>query len=246
MTEMFIYPDWPAPESIQAVSTSRHGGLSQSPYNTLNLGDHVGDDIDTVTKNRERLAATGRLPNAPLWLNQVHGTDVVIADSWQHGDNGDAISSCSPNQVCAIMTADCLPILLCNKQGDQVAAIHAGWRGLAAGIVEKTLRHFNCLPNEIIAWLGPAIGPQKFEVGHDVFEAFTLTSPTASKAFQQIDSEHFLADIYLLAKQRLNAYGIHAIFGGDRCTVSEPEHFFSYRRDGITGRMASMIWITHK
>ncbi|NOQ94205.1 MAG: peptidoglycan editing factor PgeF [Methylophaga sp.] len=241
-----IYPDWPAPESIKAISTTRQGGFSLPPYNELNLGDHVGDNAETVGKNRDSLILQASLPEAPRWLKQVHGTTVSFASSWQQGDEADAIISSHPNQVCAIMTADCLPILLCNQAGDQVAAIHAGWRSLAAGIIEKTVSHFDCPTHEIMAWLGPAIGPSQFEVGNDVFHAFTSHSSDAAIALQQIDPKHYLADIYLLAKQRLNDLDIHAIYGGERCTVSEPAHFFSYRRDGITGRMASMIWIAPK
>ncbi|MDC9725913.1 MAG: peptidoglycan editing factor PgeF [Gammaproteobacteria bacterium] len=241
-----IYPDWPAPDTIKAISTTRQGGFSLPPYSELNLGDHVGDNADSVAQNRESLILQEYLPEAPRWLKQVHGTTVSIASTWQQGDEADAIISDHINQVCSIMTADCLPILLCNQEGDQVAAVHAGWRSLAAGLIEKTVAHFNCPSHEIIAWLGPAIGPSQFEVGNDVYHTFTSHSPHADLAFQQTDSNHYLANIYLLAKQRLNALGVHAIFGGERCTVSEPAHFFSYRRDGITGRMASMIWITPK
>jgi len=241
-----IYPDWPAPDTVKAISSTRQGGFSLPPYDGLNLGDHVGDNIDSVNKNRDWLANSAGLPQSPLWLKQVHGTDVSFASNWQEGDEADAIISHRANQVCPIMTADCLPLLLCNQQGDCVAAIHAGWRSLAAGIIEKTVSHFNCPTQDIMAWLGPAIGPDQFEVGTDVLTKFTQHSTIADLAFQQTDAEHYLADIVLLAKQRLNAVGINAIYGGDRCTVSDPSHFFSYRRDGITGRMASMIWISHK
>jgi len=241
-----IVPDWPAPDNIKAMSTTRQGGFSLPPYDGLNLGDHVGDDINTVKKNRASLAQQANLPESPRWLKQVHGTTVSLAANWQLDDKADAIVSNHANQVCAIMTADCLPILLCNQKGDQVAAIHAGWRGLAAGIIEKTLTQFNCPASDIIAWLGPAIGPTQFEVGPDVFSEFTTQSAHAELAFQQTDSEHYLADIYLLARQRLNDFGVKALYGGDLCTVTDSTRFFSYRRDGITGRMASMIWITPK
>jgi YfiH family protein len=198
-----IYPDWPAPDTIKAISTTRQGGFSLSPYNSLNLGEHVGDSATTVGKNRDSLILQESLPEAPRWLKQVHGTTVSFASTWQQGDEADAIVSRHPNQVCSIMTADCLPLLLCNQAGDQVAAIHAGWRGLAAGIIEKTVSHFNCPSHEIMVWLGPAIGPSQFEVGFDVYRAFTSHSPNANLAFQQVDHKHYLADIYLLAKQRL-------------------------------------------
>ena len=241
-----IYPDWPAPKQVSALSTTRHGGFSLAPYDGLNLGSHVGDNIHHVRKNRDATVALAQLPESPRWLNQVHETTVLSASNWKENAAADAIYSNTQNQVCTIMTADCLPILLCNTQGTQVAAIHAGWRSLAAGIIEKTLTAFNCPPHEIMAWLGPAIGPQHFEVGHDVYQEFDQHSDDAKKAFTQTDSTHYLADIVLLAKQRLNARGTHAIFGGDLCTVSDPNNFYSYRRDGITGRMASMIWITDK
>ena len=241
MSASLIYPDWPAPNNVSAISTTRQGGFSLQPYDELNLGTHVGDDINRVTKNRRIVEKIAALPESPRWLNQVHGTIVARANNWQQGDKADAIISYSLNQVCTIMTADCLPILLCNQQ--QVAAIHAGWRGLASGVIEKTLQQFNCSPKEIITWLGPAIGSTKFKVGTDVFQSFTQQSSKAKQAFQQTDENHYLADIYLLAKQRLNAYGTYAVFGGKYCTVSETDHFFSYRRDGVTGRMASMIWL---
>jgi len=241
-----IYPDWPAPENIKAFSTTRQGGFSLSPYNSLNLGDHVGDDINTVNKNRAALLIQENLPESPRWLKQTHSTTVSLASNWQQGDEADAMVSAYNNQICTIMTADCLPLLLCNQQGNKVAAIHAGWRGLSAGIIEKTLSHFSSPCQEIMVWLGPAIGPSQFEVGTDVFTQFTAQSTSAHLAFQQIDSEHYLADIYLLAKQRLNALGITNIYGGEHCTVSDSTRFFSYRRDGMTGRMASMIWIDPK
>ncbi|MDB2705533.1 peptidoglycan editing factor PgeF [Pseudomonadota bacterium] len=245
MTNQFIHPDWPAPKNIQAISTTRNGGFSQGPFDSLNLGSHVGDTLSTVLKNRYSLLEQASLPEPPRWLNQVHSSQLISANDWQGDDSADAIVSSQENQVCAVMTADCLPILLCNTQGDHIAAIHAGWRGLSSGILENTLQQFNCEPSEVIAWFGPAIGPDKFEVGLDVVEAFTRNSSLAHKAFKQVGESHYLADIYLLARQKLIAYGTHAIFGGTHCTASEPEHFFSYRRDGTTGRMASMIWITH-
>ena len=243
---MIIYPDWPAPDTVKAISTTRQGGVSLPPYHNLNLGDHVGDQEIAVIRNRDILTTQAALPESPRWVKQVHGTTVALASTWQQGDEADAIVSKQANQVCPIMTADCLPILLCKQKGEQVAAIHAGWRGLAAGIIEKTVAHFNEPAKDIMAWLGPAIDPLHFEVGPDVYQAFTAHSAEAKCAFTQTDSKHYLADIYQLATQRLNNAGVHAVFGGDYCTVSDPTLFFSYRRDGITGRMASMIWITPK
>jgi YfiH family protein len=241
-----IFPDWPSPDTIKALSTTRQGGFSLPPYNGFNLGIHVGDELDTVLKNRDYLVDIAQLPESPRWLNQIHGTRVIKSNAWQLNIDADAIVSKQKNHICTIMTADCLPLLMCNKKGDTVAAIHAGWRGLAAGIIEKTIAELHCAPQEILVWLGPAIGPNQFEVGFDVYQTFTQHSAKANQAFQQTDSTHYLADIYLLARQRLTALGINAIFGGDLCTASHKQHFFSYRRDDITGRMASVIWISPK
>lgn len=246
MSKPLIYPDWPAPDTIKAVSTTRQSGFSTPPFDGFNLGSHVGDSSTNVEKNRRHLSEIAYLPTSPLWLDQVHGTSVCTANNWREGQQADAIVSEAVNQVCTIMTADCLPILLCDQQGNTVAAIHAGWRSLAAGVVEKTVQRFTCPPQQIMAWLGPAIGPTQFEVDYHVFRAFTQSSTSAKHAFVQTDATHYLANIYLLAKQQLNALGIHAIFGGRFCTVSEPARFFSYRRDGSTGRMATMIWIDDK
>lgn len=246
MANYLIYPDWPAPENIKAITTTRQGGFSSPPYDELNLGNHVGDDPDAVNKNRDYLVKLAQLPQSPRWLTQVHGTQVLKSQNWQADSEADAIISYQSNHVCTIMTADCLPILLCNQQGSTVAAIHAGWRGLAAGIIEKTIQQFSCSGSEIMAWLGPAIGPEKFEVGQDVYNYFVSQNCNADEAFKQTDQHHFLADIYLLARQRLHSVDVTAVYGGDLCTVSDPNRFFSYRRDDITGRQASMIWKTNK
>ncbi|NQZ54629.1 MAG: peptidoglycan editing factor PgeF [Piscirickettsiaceae bacterium] len=246
MNDDFIYPDWPAPSNIKSLSTTRIGGFSRPPYNELNLASHVGDDSDTVQQNRRYLIQSAQIPAAPHWLNQVHSTHAINSTEWNKDIEADAIFSSTENHVCTVMTADCLPILLCNRQGDTVAALHAGWRGLAAGIIKQTLNKFSCKPDDIMAWLGPAIGPMKFEVGREVFDTFHSHSSLADQAFEQIDATHYLADIYLLATQYLNELGITEIFGGDFCTVSEKQRFFSYRRDVITGRMASMIWLEPK
>jgi YfiH family protein len=246
MNDDFIYPDWPAPSNIKALSTTRIGGFSRPPYNELNLASHVGDDSDTVQQNRRYLIQSAQIPAAPYWLNQVHSTRAINSTEWHKDIEADAICSSTENHVCTIMTADCLPILLCNRQGDTVAALHAGWRGLAAGIIKQTLNKFSCKPDDIMAWLGPAIGPMKFEVGREVYDTFFHHPSLAHQAFEQTDATHYLANIYLLATQHLNDLGIIEIFGGNFCTVSEQQRFFSYRRDGITGRMASMIWLEPK
>ncbi|WP_145540631.1 purine nucleoside phosphorylase YfiH [Yersinia alsatica] len=238
-----ILPDWPAPASVKACSTTRHGGISEFPYDSLNLGTHVGDIAATVITNRQRLVEQGQLPQMPVWLEQVHGTRVLHLDGSAVSDvQADAVYSRVAGQVCAVMTADCLPVLFCSLAGDEVAAAHAGWRGLCAGVLEQTMAQFNAAPSSIIAWLGPAIGPQQFEVGEEVKQAFIDIDTQAAAAFIPAGTK-YLADIYLLARQRLQAAGIHAIYGGDHCTVSEKQQFFSYRRDGITGRMASLVWL---
>jgi hypothetical protein len=241
--DSLILPDWPLPAGVKACSTTRHGGISLPPYDSLNLGTHVGDEAQAVAVNRQRLVEGADLPQMPVWLEQVHGTRVVRLDGQTPADlQADAVYSNVPGQVCAVMTADCLPVLFCSQAGDEVAAAHAGWRGLCNGVLEQTLAAFTAEPGRISAWLGPAIGPQQFEVGPEVRAAFIAVDDAAAAAFTP-QGDKFLADIYLLARQRLQRAGIHAIYGGDRCTVSEISHFFSYRRDGITGRLASLIWL---
>lgn len=238
----FIYPDWPAPANVKALCTSRVGGVSQGAFASLNLATHVGDDVAAVTQNRLLLKQQAALPDEPVWLNQVHGTDVLELENWQGGVT-DADASCtqSAGKVCVVMTADCLPVLFCDQQGQQVAAAHAGWRGLCNGVLEQTLQHFQ-KPGEVMVWLGPAIGPAAFEVGAEVRQAFVQQDAAANRAFVPTGQGKYLADIYLLARQRLAAAGVTQIYGGNYCTVSTPEQFFSYRRDGQTGRMASLIW----
>lgn len=237
-----ILPDWPAPSCVKALTTTRDGGVSHPPFDGLNLGDHVEDNLDHVTENRALLAQQLSLPSSPLWLSQCHGTRVIEPQHCQPGITADGITSRSEDQVCAILTADCLPLLLCQQDGQQVAAIHAGWRGLAAGIIEQTVAQFD-QDQTLLAWLGPAIGPQHFEVGQDVFDAFCNHDQQAKVAFKAGRPGHYFADLYLLARQRLHALGIEQIYGGDFCTFEDEARFFSYRRDGRTGRMASLIWI---
>lgn len=237
----WIVPDWPAPRRVHALSTTRSGGVSQGPYASLNLGDHVYDDPRHVAENRARVGAC--LPALPLWLSQVHGT--VVADAATAGDGAVADASVmrGPGRVCAVMTADCLPVLLCSADGAVVAAAHAGWRGLAAGVLDATLATMAVPADEVLAWLGPAIGPTAFEVGADVRDAFVGASPVAASAFVAKGGGKWMADLYELARQRLIANGVRQVFGGGRCTFSDPGNFFSHRRDTVTGRMASLIWI---
>lgn len=243
MTSELIIPDWPAPRGVRACSTTRIGGVSQMPYDALNLGAHVGDRPEAVLANRQRLVTLADLPTMPQWLNQVHGTQVVpLSSPASDVLTGDAAYTNKPGLVCAVMTADCLPVLFCSDSGDEVAAAHAGWRGLCSGVLEATLNHFRVPATSVMAWLGPAIGPRAFEVGPEVREAFMAQNPAAADAFIANDNK-FLADIYQLARLRLQAQGVTKIFGGDACTVTQADKFFSYRRDGTTGRMASLIWV---
>lgn len=240
----WLEPDWPAAAWVRAASSSRLGGLSQGPFASLNLGDHVGDDPELVMANRQRLAKALKLPGQPRWLKQVHGCRVQKeADA---SPEADAAWSNRPGEVCLVMTADCLPILLCNAQGTEVAAVHAGWRGLCDGVIEAALNHFSAAPGEMLAWLGPAIGPDAFEVGPEVRSAFVARDADAALAFAPGQGDRCFMDIFALARQRLQKAGIARVQGGGLCTYNDPEHFFSYRRDGITGRMATLIWLEER
>lgn len=238
-----IVPQWPIPQGVAACSSTRIGGVSMSPYDSLNLGAHCGDNPEHVEENRKRLFAAGNLPSKPVWLEQVHGKDVLKLSGRPYlSKRADASYSNTPGTVCAVMTADCLPVLFCNRAGTEVAAAHAGWRGLCEGVLEETVACFADKPENIIAWLGPAIGPIAFEVGAEVRAAFMAKDPQADSAFV-LRGEKYLADIYQLARQRLANVGVENVYGGDHCTFSESETFFSYRRDNTTGRMASFIWL---
>jgi len=239
-----LTPDWLAPLSVRAASSTRQGGVSQSPFNSLNLAQHVDDRVADVVSNRQHFLDALSLPGEPHWLNQVHGVNVIDLDDVP-GElpDADASTTRAANIVCAVLTADCLPVLFCDRNGTQVAAAHAGWRGLAAGILEATVAAFTALPEDIFAWLGPAIGPQAFEVGDEVRQAFCESDPIATTAFTAARSGHWQADLYRLAWQRLARAGVNNVYGGDRCTFRETDDFYSFRRDGCTGRMASVIWI---
>jgi polyphenol oxidase len=236
----WIVPDWPVPKAVRALITTRTGGVSEGPYASLNLGDHVGDDAHAVASNRAILQHY--LPSPPSWLKQVHGTSVMSLHDYHLPVESDASVAFGADGVCAIMTADCLPVLLCDDTGAVVAAAHAGWRGLCAGVIENAVSAMKTPAEKIMAYLGPAIGPQHFEVGDEVRRAFMQDSAEAARAFIAKSEGKWLADIYLLARQRLNAIGVTRIYGGEFCTVAE-QRFFSYRRDKITGRMASFIWL---
>lgn len=245
LLEHCIVPDWPAPANVKALQTTRLGGVSAAPYDSLNLGDHVGDAPEAVARNRQLLSPL--MPSEPVWLNQVHGTVVVNAVAADCRPQADACISMRPAAVCAVMTADCLPVLLCDDSGSAVGAAHAGWRGLCSGVIERTVQAMDAQPQTLMAWLGPAIGPSAFEVGGEVRAAFVARHPQAASAFTPVPAVgaegKFLADIYLLARQRLEALGISRIYGGGLCTYTDSKRFFSYRREGATGRMGTFIWL---
>lgn len=241
LIDSFLIPDWPAPPRVKALQTTRRGGVSSAPYDSLNLGSHVGDAPLAVARNRMLLSAI--LPSEPVWLEQVHGTQVANADMASCRPQADACIARHRAAVCAVMTADCLPVLLCDQRGSVVGAVHAGWKGLAAGVIEATVLAMQVAPQELMAWLGPAISQQAFEVGAEVRDAFVAEQPQAIKAFTPGHQGKWLADLYTLARMRLNALGVSQISGGDFCTFGERARFFSYRRDGVTGRMATFIWL---
>lgn len=241
----FIIPQWPAPAQVRAICTTRAGGVSHAPYESLNLGDHVGDDPLAVSENRARLRRALSMPDEPCWLQQVHGVCAVDGAVTNVPCQADACFATQPHVVCAVLTADCLPLLLCDRAGTQVAAVHAGWRGLLHGIIENTLDKFTATAADMLVWLGPAIGPQAFEVGAEVRAEFFAHDAQAGAALQP-HGERWLADLYALARQRLAARGVTAVFGGEYCTYTDAARFYSYRRDGVTGRMASLIWLADR
>lgn len=238
----FLRADWPAPPNVRTLITTRQGGVSTAPYGSLNVGAHVGDDAQAVARNRALVQQQVPLPLA--YLNQTHSSMVVRAgDSVETALSADASFDNEGAAACAVMTADCLPVLFCDRAGSVVAAAHAGWRGLAGGVLQNTVAAMGVPPVEVMAYFGPAIGAEAFEVGQDVYDAFTAQLPDAADAFQAIDGGKYLADIYALARQVLHREGVTQIYGGRFCTVLQREAFFSYRRDGQTGRMVSAVWL---
>ncbi|MDH4765995.1 peptidoglycan editing factor PgeF [Pseudomonas sp. CBMAI 2609] len=236
----WLRPDWPAPVGVQACVTTRLGGVSQSPFASFNLGNHVGDDPAAVAENRRRLGEA--LECQPAWLEQVHGTAVVEADPTQVL-RADAAWTATPGVAVTMMTADCLPALFCRRDGSRVAAAHAGWRGLAGGVLEAAAASLEVAPAEVLVWLGPAIGPASFEVGAEVREAFVAQQGDAERCFVARGGDKYLGDLYALARLRLAAQGITAVYGGGFDTFADDQRFFSYRRAARTGRFASLIWI---
>jgi hypothetical protein len=245
MTRPWFEADWPAPRGVRVLSTLRGeagSGVSSAPYACFNLGDHVGDDPRAVAENRRRLRVGAALPAEPSWLAQVHGVAVVDLDSATAQGPADGAVARGAGKVCAILTADCLPIVFATDSGDRVAAAHAGWRGLAAGVIEATVRALGVPGASLLAWLGPAIGPQHFEVGTEVRDALLSADAQAIEAFEPNARGRFMAELWMLARKRLETLGVTRIYGGGECTFARADRYFSHRRDGITGRQATLIW----
>ncbi len=238
----FLAADWPAPPGIVAGTTLRTGGVSEGIYRSLNLGAHVADSAEHVAQNRERLLQTLALPSQPHWLRQVHGDTVTRLPEVAVGGEADAAYTTAADTICAVLTADCLPVLFAARDGSAVAAAHAGWRGLAAGILSATVAALPCKPSSLLAWLGPAISQSAFEVGEEVLAQFVAGAPDARRHFKENARGRFQADLYGLARDALRRDGVTAVYGGDRCTYAEDTAFFSYRRDGRCGRMASIVF----
>jgi len=241
----FIVADWPVPAHVHAGVTTRAGGVSLGGYSSLNLGDHVGDDPTAVAENRHRLAHSLRLPDDPKWLAQVHGTNLVRADEVAGHVEADGAWTAAAGSVCAVLTADCLPVLLCDRDGRQVAAVHAGWRGLAAGVLQEAVATFTrngIAAGQLFAWMGPAVSARNYEVDAAVYEAMCSPASAAVECFNPVRDGHWLCDLYALARFVLKAEGVQSFFGSEYCTYEQGE-FFSYRREPICGRQASLIWL---
>jgi len=243
----YIKPNWPAPKNIIAYTTTRlhEQGKSKPPYNNFNLAMHVDDNLNDVLQNRAILAKDLHLPNNPCWLKQEHTIDTVKIEKFSEWSDpiADASYTLENNLISAVLTADCLPILITDTEGSLVSAIHAGWKGLVAGIIEAAIKALPVQAKNLIAWMGPAIGPAAFVVGEEVKQQFISFDKTAKIAFKStVEPNKFWCNIYLLGKQRLNSVGVHNIYGGEFCTYSDPQKFYSFRRDGVTGRIATLIY----
>jgi len=236
----WIVPEWPAPPGVKSLITTRNGGVSSGAYASFNLGLRTGDDEVAVLANRKLLR--GCLPQEPRWLRQMHAAKVVVADDLFAVPEADASFARKPGTVCVVMIADCMPVLLCDRAGSVVGIAHAGWRGLSSGVIENTVHAMGVAPGDLLAWMGPGIGPDAFEVGSDVRDAFLAPEPASAAAFRPHRAGKWLADLYLLARQRLARCGVQQVYGGRLCTHRDAARFFSYRRDKVTGRMAALIW----
>lgn len=246
LVQHWLIPDWSAPDRVPAhvrgYVTTRAGHLSAHPYDGFNTANHVGDDPGHVEANRQSLAEYFDWTREPQWLKQVHGIEVIEARGDGVEREGDAVFTREPGQVCTLHTADCLPVFFTSKPGDVVGLAHAGWRGLADGVLESTVEKMGVAPDQLEVWFGPAIGQEAFEVGDDVRNAFLAIDATAERCFHLNMRDRWQCDLYGLARQRLQSVGVQAISGGNYCTFSDPR-FFSYRRQSVTGRMLAMIWI---
>jgi YfiH family protein len=248
MHPAFLPAAWPVPKSVHGFTTLRHGaGVSKPPFDRFNLGLRSGDEESAVERNRLQLAEYANLPSPPRWLRQVHGVEVARFDAGSAAiePEADAAVTSTPGVVLAILTADCLPVLLAAKDGREIGAAHAGWRGLAGGVLETTIARMHTPPERLVAWLGPAAGPQKYEIGVEVYDAFVANDWGAGRAFTSTRPDHWNVDLYALARRRLEKAGLraHDIHGGALCTIADPQSFFSHRRDQRTGRMASLVWM---
>lgn len=242
INNLWLWADWPVPKHVRAGTSVRIGGHSKSPYNELNLANHVGDDSANVKKNRETLSHHLELPSEPIWLNQTHSSDIISIDTIPENNDADGSFTRKQNNVCAIMTADCVPILFCNKDGTKIAAIHAGWRGICGGIIENAIKEFS-ESETILTWIGPCISSEHYEVGKDVYDGCLNHSNLLKNAFKQTSTNHWHADLAKIVRILLENAGVGAIYECKLCTYKMDDLFFSYRRDGNTGRTASMIWI---
>jgi len=243
MSLAHLTPEWPVPRTVRAAFTLRAGGVSAAPFDTLNTAEHVGDRNEDVAENRRRVRKGLALPSEPAWLEQVHGVAVLDLDQVQAGTRADAALTRRPGRVCVVQVADCLPVFLAARDASAAAVAHCGWRGLAGGVLEATVRALDAAPRDLCAWLGPAIGPDAFEVGEEVRAAFHAHDTRAGEAFSANPRGRWQCDLFALARQRLLGLGITAVAGGGLCTYADPERFFSYRREGRCGRMAALIWL---
>lgn len=253
ITVPILQPDWPAPRRVHAGCTTRIGGVSLAPFSGLNLGRSTGDDVTNVLENRRRALAALQAPAEPCWIRQVHGTQIVRAPFAEATPAADASFTTQAGVVCAVQAADCLPVLFCDDDGSVVAAAHAGWRGLSAGVLEATVACLPAEPRAVMAWLGPAIGPEAFEVGGEVRAAFATVDASSAQYFRKADfraaasdqpaADKYFADLFALARQRLALAGVTRVYGGGISTHADADRFYSFRRDGVTGRMAAMIWL---
>lgn len=251
VTSAILHADWPQPPGVHACTTLRHGaGVSQPPFDSFNMGMRCGGDTDAVIANRQLLVELAALPSQPHWLRQVHGVDVVrfdaapaSANAWEQAQ-ADASVTATRGTVLAVLTADCLPVVFAAADGSEIAAAHAGWRGLAGGVLEATIAAMKTSPENIVAWLGPAAGPDAYEIGEDVFTAFKSRDARSAIAFAATRRGHWRIDLYALARMQLQDLGVTHISGGVGCTISDPGRFYSHRRDGLTGRMATVVWMS--